>query len=886
VQNKISYLTSLTGISSPAPALPADNAGSQPIAPTLSWGSVGNAASYSLRVSTASNCTNALFSASGLTATSQALSALCYATVYYWQTRTLNATGAQSDWSGVWSFTTVVAPPASPVLALPSNNAGNEPLSLSLSWGSTAGASSYEVEVSLSNTFSTTIFDQSGAAETSALITGLSNSTLYYWRVSASNDGGTSWSNAASFTTIIAAPASPALAAPASGAVNQPISLSLNWGAVNTAVTYEVQVSTDAGFGSVSVDQVGLTSASTTVGGLFNSTTYYWRANAANAGGASAWSTISSFSTIIAAPGVPALALPISGAINQPVTLSLVWGSISTATSYHLYVSTSSDFSSTVFSQGGLQGASQTLNGLANSTTYFWRVGAKDIGGISGWSGVWSFTTIIAAPGAPVLASPVNNAIGQQLCLTLTWGSTVTAVSYHVQVSTAADFSATVDDRANITDTGLMVTGLVPATLYYWRVGAANVGGVSAWSDSWIFTTVQQFKMAVAPSWNLVSMNIHACDSSFAGIVGSPASFLLVKDGSGNVYCPSWGIRDLSTFRTGQGYQVFSAQADTFIARGLAINTQSEPISLSRQWNLIGYLPAINQPIESELFWVASDLVIVKDNSGRIYWPDYGIDDIDTMKVGQGYQIYMNNDAVLTYDVSNYNKQAASVKKTLKLPDPRHFGMHANTGNNATLLARQVMINGKPVADSSEVGAYDSRGTLVGAGTVLRGVAAFAVWGAGSLAKAKDGCANNEAVSFRLWTNGQEYPLEFRATSGVGALYAQNRMFIGSLSVPASALITQFDLSRAYPNPFRGVVRIDFDVPCIAGVAESDISVNIYDMKGALVQQVARGKFAAGRHSVVWNGDGERSGSAGATLYVVRMRANNFDKRLKLIRMQ
>jgi hypothetical protein len=65
----------------------------------------------------------------------------------------------------------------------------------------------------------------------------------------------------------------------------------------------------------------------------------------------------------------------------------------------------------------------------------------------------------------------------------------------------------------------------------------------------------------------------------------------------------------------------------------------------------------------------------------------------------------------------------------LQLPNPRHYAIHAITGNNATLLAKQVTIGGKTVADSSEIGAYDASGSLVGSGTVICGLAAFAVWG-------------------------------------------------------------------------------------------------------------------------------------------------------------
>ena len=52
-----------------------------------------------------------------------------------------------------------------------------------------------------------------------------------------------------------------------------------------------------------------------------------------------------------------------------------------------------------------LTDTSVVLSGLSNSTTYYWRVRAINVGGISGWSEVWSFTTTATGilPNAPVL---------------------------------------------------------------------------------------------------------------------------------------------------------------------------------------------------------------------------------------------------------------------------------------------------------------------------------------------------------------------------------------------------------------------------------------------------------------------------------------------------
>src|SRR5690606_22993619 len=62
---------------------------------------------------------------------------------------------------------------------------------------------SYQLQVSLEETFPSTVFEQAGITATSATVTGLDFNTLYYWRVRATNTSGDSeWSETWNFTTL------------------------------------------------------------------------------------------------------------------------------------------------------------------------------------------------------------------------------------------------------------------------------------------------------------------------------------------------------------------------------------------------------------------------------------------------------------------------------------------------------------------------------------------------------------------------------------------------------------------------------------------------------------------------------------------------------------
>ncbi len=485
-----SFTTIIAQPGMPALTLPADNAIDQPTSLPLSWTTVSTATAYHVQVSTVSDFSTIYMQDSLLTTGSTTVSGLSNSTKYSWRVRAKNIGGA-SAWTIARSFTTIIAQPGMPALTLPADNAIDQPTSLPLSWTTVSTATAYHVQVSTVNDFSTIYMQDSLLTTGSTTVSGLSNSTKYYWRVRAKNIGGASaWTIARSFTTIIAQPGMPVLTLPADNAIDQPVSLPLSWTTVSTATAYHVQVSTVSDFSTINMQDSLLTTGSTTVSGLSNSTKYYWRVRAKNIGGASAWTSARSFTTIIAQPGMPVLALPADNTIDQPVSLALAWSTVSTATAYHVQVSTASDFSTIYMQDSLLTTGSTTVRCLSNSTKYYWRVRAKNIGGASTWTSASSFTTIIAQPGVPVLTLPNDNAIDQPVSLSLAWSLVSTATVYHVQVSTVSDFSTIYMEDSLLTAGSTTVSGLSNSTKYYWRVRAKNIGGASAWTIARSFTTI------------------------------------------------------------------------------------------------------------------------------------------------------------------------------------------------------------------------------------------------------------------------------------------------------------------------------------------------------------------------------------------------------------
>jgi subtilisin family serine protease len=93
-------------------------------------------------------------------------------------------------------------PPAAPTLVWPANGLSGVMRTPTLSWNAVPDADSYQVQVSTSPTFGTTVFDQSGIASTSVTLPLLDGRVRYYWRVNGTNVNGTGpWSAVWNFRT-------------------------------------------------------------------------------------------------------------------------------------------------------------------------------------------------------------------------------------------------------------------------------------------------------------------------------------------------------------------------------------------------------------------------------------------------------------------------------------------------------------------------------------------------------------------------------------------------------------------------------------------------------------------------------------------------------------
>ena len=486
-----SFTTAVQAPTTPTLVSPANAATGIDTVPTFVWNKVTGAATYRLVVATDTTFGSGIFlNDSTITDSTRVVHGLALGTKYFWHVSATNG-GGTSSFSSTRSLTTITGTPVAPTLLSPAASAVDQPVALTLRWSRTTPvAQTYHVQVSTDQTFATNVVvNDSTLTDTTKAVSGLANSTHYYWRVSGKNASGNGpYSAARDFTTIIAVPGAPALLAPANGATGLQTSFNLVWNKTATATSYRVVVATDSTFASgIVLNDSTVTDSLRLISGLSYNVKYYWHVSAKNAGGYGVYSSVWHFMTLTQDPTVPVLVSPLNGTTGTATSLTLRWTRPSGATSFHLQFGTDSLFATTIIDDQAATDTSRNVTGLAYITKYFWRVNADNVGGTSPYSPVSSFTTGIPTPSQVVLKTPINNAHVPDTVATLTWyKSTPLITRYFVQIGVDSLFQFSQVD-STVTDTTTVRHALQFDTKYFWRVKAYNAGG---WGP---FSAVQAF---------------------------------------------------------------------------------------------------------------------------------------------------------------------------------------------------------------------------------------------------------------------------------------------------------------------------------------------------------------------------------------------------------
>ena len=782
---------------------------------------------------------------------------------YYYAISAVDQSGFEGQQSAQISGS--IPLPAVPALSAPADGAVMVGVNPVLEWSAAPHSTSYDIQVATDSLFTSIVFEDSGVRGTSLSVSGLQNSSVYYWHVRGRNkDAVSDYSPLSGFTTTLAAPT---LLAPANASADHPIPVEIRWGAVAGATVYFVEVSTDSLFGVAPVVSDSLwPDTLRSITGLSSGTAYYWRVQAGNGIGYGDMSPVWSFATLVDPPDVPVLSAPLADATSVPLDAILEWNPAGRAASYQLQVATDSLFTTIVVNDSALTDTSRQVGPLASLTGYYWHVRAVNAGGVSDYSAFRQFTTTIAPPEVPQLVSPTNAASDQDVQPTLVWNSSVRAEWYHLQLSRDSLFTEFVVNESGLTDTSRLVGPLENAAVFYWRVRAGNEGGISEYSATSQFTTIVAIPgqpVLLAPQALAVNQPV-VVDFRWATTEGATAYIFQVGTDStfaGDLFHADSSLADTSKTVSGFDHSTrYFWRVGAMNAGGIGLfsSTWSFTTGLDQVALVSPADGAVDQPVAVELSWhptAGATAYHVQVSPDSLFGSGLVLDDqnvSDTARAVAG----LANDTEYFWRVAAKNGDGSGSYSVVRsfttiVAGPAKLQL-SSPADGAVLTSNFITLSWHPGSPAIDKYAVEVSADSLFSNPVM------------------DSTIVDTSKSVTVPSASGTYWWRARAHNAAGwGPYsdAWKAVLMITSADEMNVIPGEYSLGQNYPNPFNPSTAIRYGLP-----VRSFVTLTVYNMLGQQVATLIEGDREAGYHEVKFDARNLASG-----VYLYRLQAKRQD---------
>ena len=160
-------------------------------------------------------------------------------------------------------------------------------------------------------------------------------------------------------------------------------------------------------------------------------------------------------------------------------------------------------------------------------------------------------------------------------------------------------------------------------------------------------------RIALDIGWNMFSTYKSIPNPNLDTLLNSiQGNYSILKNWEGEVFMPQYGVNTIDTVEVEYGFQIKMNSNDTLLVSGPTFVPDSLIISLPSGWCMIGYPRYIDGDIVNMMNSIVNHILIMKDEDGGVYWPNYGVNLINVMHPGDAYQV--KTDTVLNFVYPEY----------------------------------------------------------------------------------------------------------------------------------------------------------------------------------------------------------------------------------------
>ena len=348
---------------------------------------------------------------------------------------------------------------------------------------------------------------------------------------------------------------------------------------------------------------------------------------------------------------------------------------------------------------------------------------------------------------------------------------------------------------------------------YNFGVNSYSCNGLGGLNDLVIFSQ----SIFLSPGWSIFSTYINPIENNLEKLFEATDEVVIIKNEMGDVFWPSLGINQIGYLSFDEGYIIkmdYYGNGFNLFLEGELIPTDTE-LTFQEGWSIISYLN--NQPslVEETFSQIENEIIIIKDEDGLIWWPYFGVNSMEMMYPGKGYQIKMSEESIFSYQ-SNVESRWFDSEETNFFS---YFQFAHNTGHNMTLgIPIYSWVDYSPQI-GDELAVFDQSGLLVGSQIFEGDNMAITIWGNDGQKNEKDGMYNAEYFHLKLWSNSlnKEFDLYIESFVEGDQIYISNGISIVSNIttlqpiIKSNKLIYHLDILGRVINPINNR-NIGFDI--------------------------------------------------------------------------
>jgi hypothetical protein len=356
----------------------------------------------------------------------------------------------------------------------------------------------------------------------------------------------------------------------------------------------------------------------------------------------------------------------------------------------------------------------------------------------------------------------------------------------------------------------------------------------------------QVVSLTIQEGWNLVGLPFEIEDTLVESV--------FPQSSPGTLYSFNGTYTDASVLEFGSGYWLYFDEDESIVLSGNTVETNV--VNLTEGWNLIS---GISSTVSVSGIYDPQNILV----PGTVYGFNGTYFSSDVLSPGKGYWINAIQDGSILLSANNTQnriKQSSQDENLNSISFGKmslYFGCENSTINTLSYtLPPKPPTGGKDIRFSGDTKLCTTDECLI---EVMNSTEVLQITYniqpfEGLPIKSGEVPPSQGAP---VWMLVNEKNHEQFTLSGIGELEITGD--ISELILrksTASQTPTEFVLFPAHPNPFNPVTMIQFSV----AVGNHNVSLQVYDITGKLVETLVNEKLSSGIHTVKWNGTGFSSG--------------------------